>query len=128
MAAATLSARYYQRSLLADKAIDLVDEAAARLKMEITSAGRISMKSTARLTDRDGAAVAAKESNPASRERSNRKELADLKEEATGVECPMAEKDIITKIQTIKEEIDCNIEISKRNATTQPQRSRSTAS
>ncbi|CCH65379.1 ClpB protein [Richelia intracellularis HM01] len=37
VAAATLSARYISERFLPDKAIDLVDEAAAQLKMEITS-------------------------------------------------------------------------------------------
>ena len=44
MAAATLSNRYISERFLPDKAIDLVDEAAARLRTEIDSMPTVRMK------------------------------------------------------------------------------------
>ena len=51
VAAAVLSTRFIADRFLPDKAIDLVDESAARLKMEITSNRRRSMKSIARFSN-----------------------------------------------------------------------------
>ena len=47
MAAATLSDRYIADRFLPDKAIDLVDEAAAKLRIDATSARRSSTSSPA---------------------------------------------------------------------------------
>ncbi|MEO5365248.1 MAG: ATP-dependent chaperone ClpB [Magnetococcus sp. WYHC-3] len=81
VAAATLSARYISDRFLPDKAIDLVDEAAARLRMEITSKPQA-------LDDLDRQilrleierAALGKEHDPASRER-----LRRLEEELAGL-------------------------------------------
>lgn len=110
VAAAALSTRYISDRFLPDKAIDLVDEAAAKLKMEITSKPEeldrvdreILQLEMERLSLR-------KESDPASRERLERieKELADLKEEQSSLNAQwQAEKDVIDNIQKLKEEID----------------------
>ncbi|MEB3282017.1 MAG: ATP-dependent chaperone ClpB [Lyngbya sp.] len=116
VAAATLSTRYISDRFLPDKAIDLVDEAAAKLKMEITSKPeeldeidrKILQLEMERLSLR-------KESDPASLERLEKleKDLADLKEEQHALNAQWdAEKNVITHIQSIKEEIDrVNIEI-----------------
>ena len=116
VAAATLSNRYISDRFLPDKAIDLVDEAAARLKMEITSKPEELDEIDRKILQMEMERLSLeKESNAASRERLARleKELADLKEEQRGLNTQwQSEKDIISKIQTIKEEIDrLNVEI-----------------
>jgi len=89
VAAAVLSHRYITDRYLPDKAIDLVDEAAARLHMEATSAPAALDEVRRRIMqleiEREGLR---KEKDPASRERLQRleKELADLKEEAARLE------------------------------------------
>jgi ATPases with chaperone activity, ATP-binding subunit len=61
VAAATLSTRYISDRFLPDKAIDLVDEAAAKLKMEITfQAGRTRRNRPQDFAARNGKTVAAK--------------------------------------------------------------------
>lgn len=116
VAAATLSARYISDRFLPDKAIDLVDEAAARLKMEITSKPEELDEIDRKILQLEMERLSLqKESDPASKERLERleKELADLKEEQRTLNSQwQSEKDIINKIQAIKEEIDrVNVEI-----------------
>jgi ATP-dependent Clp protease ATP-binding subunit ClpB len=116
VAAATLSNRYISDRFLPDKAIDLVDEAAARLKMEITSKPEELDEIDRKILQLEMEKLSLqKESDPASRERLERleKELADLKEDQRTLSTQwQSEKDIITKIQSIKEEIDrVNLEI-----------------
>lgn len=116
VAAATLSSRYISDRFLPDKAIDLVDEAAARLKMEITSKPEELDEIDRKILQLEMERLSLqKESNVASRERRERleRELADLKEKQRALSAQwQSEKDIITKIQSIKEEIDrVNVEI-----------------
>ena len=116
VAAATLSNRYISDRFLPDKAIDLVDEAAARLKMEITSKPEELDEIDRKILQLEMEKLSLqKESDPASRERLERleKELADLKEDQRTLSVQwQSEKGIITKIQSIKEEIDrVNLEI-----------------
>ncbi len=116
VAAATLSNRYISDRFLPDKAIDLVDEAAARLKMEITSKPEELDEIDRKILQLEMEKLSLqKESDAASRERLERleKELADLKEEQYTLKAQwQSEKDIITKIQSAKEEIDrVNLEI-----------------
>jgi ATP-dependent Clp protease ATP-binding subunit ClpB len=116
VAAATLSNRYISDRFLPDKAIDLIDEAAARLKMEITSKPEELDEIDRKILQLEMEKLSLqKESDPASRERLERleKELADLKEDQRTLSTQwQSEKDIITKIQSIKEEIDrVNLEI-----------------
>jgi ATP-dependent Clp protease ATP-binding subunit ClpB len=116
VAAATLSNRYISDRFLPDKAIDLVDEAAARLKMEITSKPEELDEIDRKILQLEMEKLSLqKESDLASRERLERleKELADLKEEQRTLNAQwQSEKDVITKIQSIKEEIDrVNLEI-----------------
>ncbi|MCD7456900.1 Chaperone protein ClpB3, chloroplastic [Datura stramonium] len=114
--AAILSDRYISGRFLPDKAIDLVDEAAAKLKMEITS------KPTA--LDEINRAVLKLEmerlsltndTDRASKDRLNRleTELSLLKErQAELTEQWEHEKTVMTRIQSVKEEIDrVNLEI-----------------
>jgi ATP-dependent Clp protease ATP-binding subunit ClpB len=116
VAAATLSTRYISDRFLPDKAIDLVDEAAARLKMEITSKPEELDEIDRKILQLEMEKLSLqKESDRASRERLERleKELADLKEEQRTLNTQwQSEKDIINQIQSVKEEIDrVNIEV-----------------
>mgnify|MGYP006268108285 CR=1 FL=1 len=116
VAAATLSTRYISDRFLPDKAIDLVDEAAAKLKMEITSKPEELDEVDRKILQLEMERLSLqKESDTASQERLERleKELADLKEEQSALNAQwQSEKDVIDHIQGIKEEIDrVNIEI-----------------
>ncbi|KAJ0232569.1 Chaperone protein ClpB3 [Hirschfeldia incana] len=114
--AAILSDRYISGRFLPDKAIDLVDEAAAKLKMEITS------KPTA-LDELDRAVIKLEmerlsltnDTDKASRERLSRieTELLSLKEkQAELTEQWEHERSVMSRLQSIKEEIDrVNLEI-----------------
>ncbi|HEY9853750.1 MAG TPA: ATP-dependent chaperone ClpB [Leptolyngbyaceae cyanobacterium] len=116
VAAATLSTRYISDRFLPDKAIDLMDEAAARLKMEITSKPEELDEIDRKILQLEMEKLSLqKETDVASRERLEKleKELADLKEEQRALSAQwQSEKDVIVDIQTIKEEIDrVNVEI-----------------
>ncbi|MHC5853305.1 ATP-dependent chaperone ClpB [Nostoc sp.] len=116
VAAAVLSSRYISDRFLPDKAIDLVDEAAARLKMEITSKPEELDEIDRKILQLEMEKLSLKkESDAASRERLERleKEIADLKEEQKTLNTQwQSEKDIIDKIQSLKKEIErVNLEI-----------------
>jgi ATP-dependent Clp protease ATP-binding subunit ClpB len=116
VAAATLSNRYISDRFLPDKAIDLVDEAAAKLKMEITSKPEELDEVDRKILQLEMEKLSLeRESGMASRERLERleRELADLKESQSSLNAQwQAEKDVIVEIQKLKEEIDrVNIEI-----------------
>ncbi|MBE9006607.1 ATP-dependent chaperone ClpB [Fortiea sp. LEGE XX443] len=116
VAAAQLSGRYISDRFLPDKAIDLVDEAAARLKMEITSKPEELDEIDRKILQLEMEKLSLqKESDAASRERLGRleKEIADLKEEQRTLSTQwQSEKDIINKIQSVKKEIErVNLEI-----------------
>jgi ATP-dependent Clp protease ATP-binding subunit ClpB len=116
VAAATLSNRYISDRFLPDKAIDLVDEAAAKLKMEITSKPDELDEVDRKILQLEMERLSLKkESDMASRDRLERldKELADLKEDQRALSSQwQAEKDIINQVQALKEEIDrVNLEI-----------------
>jgi ATP-dependent Clp protease ATP-binding subunit ClpB len=116
VAAATLSTRYISDRFLPDKAIDLVDEAAARLKMEITSKPEELDEIDRKILQLEMERLSLqKESDRASIERLERleRELADLKEDQRALNAQwQSEKDVIERIQGIKEEIDrVNVEI-----------------
>ena len=116
VAAATLSNRYISDRFLPDKAIDLVDESAARLKMEITSKPEELDEIDRKILQLEMERLSLeKEVDPASRERLERleKELADLKEDQTTLNAQwQSEKEILDGIQSVKEEIDrVNVEI-----------------
>jgi ATP-dependent Clp protease ATP-binding subunit ClpB len=116
VAAATLSTRYISDRFLPDKAIDLVDEAAAKLKMEITSKPEELDEIDRKILQLEMERLSLqKESDPASIERLEKLEqdLANLKEQQRTLNAQWdAEKNVITQIQSIKEKIDrVNIEI-----------------
>jgi ATP-dependent Clp protease ATP-binding subunit ClpB len=110
VAAASLSNRYITARQLPDKAIDLIDEAASRLRMEIDSSP-VEIDELRRTIDRMTMQALAleKETDPASQERSNRlqAELADAKEELRGLEARWeAEKSGLNRVGDLKVEID----------------------
>jgi ATP-dependent Clp protease ATP-binding subunit ClpB len=116
VAAATLSTRYISDRFLPDKAIDLVDEAAAKLKMEITSKPEELDEIDRKILQLEMERLSLqKESDRASQDRLVRleKELADWKEQQSALNAQwQSEKQVIDQIQTIKEEIDrANIEV-----------------
>ncbi|MEO1122605.1 MAG: ATP-dependent chaperone ClpB [Cyanobacteria bacterium J06639_16] len=116
VAAATLSTRYISDRFLPDKAIDLVDESAAKLKMEITSKPEELDEVDRKILQLEMEKLSLqKETDTGSLDRLGRleKELADLKEDQRGLNAQwQSEKDIIDHIQSTKEEIDrVNIEI-----------------
>ena len=118
VAAATLSTRYISDRFLPDKAIDLVDEAAAKLKMEITSKPEELDEVDRKVLQLEMERLSLqKETDRASRDRLERieKELADLKEEQIALNAQwQAEKDVIDHIQKLKEELDrLNVEIAQ---------------
>ncbi|MBX7245968.1 MAG: ATP-dependent chaperone ClpB [Candidatus Sumerlaeaceae bacterium] len=110
VAAATLSNRYITDRFLPDKAIDLVDEAASRLHMELTSRPEELDEVKRRVIQLQvEAAALRKEGDKASKERLKKleKELADLEEEERGLEAQWsAEKQIGDKIADVKKAMD----------------------
>ncbi|MGQ9517528.1 MAG: ATP-dependent Clp protease ATP-binding subunit, partial [Anaerolineae bacterium] len=110
IAAAVLSHRYISDRFLPDKAIDLVDEAAARLRMEIDSMPAELDEIERRIMQLEIERQAlSKETDPASRERLQRleKELADLREQRDTLRVHwQQEKEIIQNIRRIKTQIE----------------------
>jgi ATP-dependent Clp protease ATP-binding subunit ClpB len=110
VAAATLSTRYISDRFLPDKAIDLVDESAAKLKMEITSKPEELDEIDRKILQLEMERLSLqKESDRASQDRLGRleKELGDWKEQQSSLNAQwQAEKQVIDKIQTVKEEIE----------------------
>ena len=116
VAAATLSTRYISDRFLPDKAIDLVDEAAAKLKMESTSKPEELDEIDRKILQLEMERLSLqKESDYGSRERLSKieRELADLKEDQSGLNAQwQAEKTVLDQRKTLKEEIDrINVEI-----------------
>ncbi|MEG4343328.1 ATP-dependent chaperone ClpB [Microcoleus sp. A003_D6] len=116
VAAATLSTRYISDRFLPDKAIDLMDEAAAKLKMEITSKPEELDEIDRKVLQLEMERLSLqKESNAASIDRLERleKDLGNLKEQQSALNAQwQSEKGVIGSIQNIKEQIDkVNIEI-----------------
>ena len=110
VAAAVLSDRYITGRQLPDKAIDLIDESASRLRIEIDSMPEEIDELTRRKIQIEIEREALKkESDPASRERlrSLEKELADLVEQIDALTARWnLEKDAIAAIRTIKGRIE----------------------
>ncbi len=106
VAAATLSSRYIPDRQLPDKAIDLIDEAASRLRMEIDSLPqeldeserairRLEIEATALKKESDAGSVA--------RLKTLEKELKGLKEKAADLRGHWTkEKDLITKLRQVQ--------------------------
>jgi ATP-dependent Clp protease ATP-binding subunit ClpB len=110
VAAAVLSQRYITDRFLPDKAIDLVDEAAAKLRTEIDSMpAELDEKLRRRMQLEIERQALKKETDEASRERLARidKEIADLKDDADALQAQwQAEKEGVQKLRGIREEIE----------------------
>jgi ATP-dependent Clp protease ATP-binding subunit ClpB len=123
IAAATLSQRYIADRRLPDKAIDLIDEAAARLRTEIDSKPQ-------ELDEVDRAIMQLeierealkKEKDKASKERLEKlvQELSDLKEKSKGLTTRwQTEKEAISELRSLKEKLEqtnIDIERAERNS------------
>lgn len=110
IAAATLSNRYIADRQLPDKAIDLIDEAAARLRTEIDSKPQALDEVDRQILQLEIERQALqKEKDKASKERLQRleKEQADLQEQANLLHaCWGNEKEAISSLQSTKEKIE----------------------
>jgi ATP-dependent Clp protease ATP-binding subunit ClpB len=111
VAAAVLSHRYIGDRFLPDKAIDLVDEAAARIRMQIDSMPQPIDEIERRLMQLqiERVSVARDQDDPVARERLGKidSELAELKERSAVLKTQwQAEKGGITRIGKIKEELE----------------------
>ncbi|MDI3384679.1 ATP-dependent chaperone ClpB [Streptomyces sp. B-S-A8] len=110
VAAATLSDRYITSRFLPDKAIDLVDEAASRLRMEIDSSP-VEIDELQRSVDRlrmEELALS-RETDQASKERLEklRRDLADREEELRGLTARWEkEKTSLNRVGELKEKLD----------------------
>ena len=110
VAAATLSSRYLTDRRLPDKAIDLIDEAASKLRMEIDSRpadiDQVERKITQEEIERE---ALRKEQDPASKKRLLKidKSLADLRKRSGALKVRwQREKEVISHIRAIKEQIE----------------------
>ncbi|MBX9681532.1 MAG: ATP-dependent chaperone ClpB [Gemmataceae bacterium] len=110
VAAAVMSNRYISDRFLPDKAIDLIDEAAAKLRTEIDSMpaelDELHRKTMQLQIERE---ALRKETDPASRDRLAKleKELADVKEKADALRAQWdAEKGGVQNLRTLKEQIE----------------------
>ncbi|MCD6207377.1 MAG: ATP-dependent chaperone ClpB [Methanosarcinales archaeon] len=121
VSAAVLSNRYISDRFLPDKAIDLVDEAAARIRTEIDSMPTELDEIRRRIMQLEIEREALrKESDKASKERleSLERELADLKSDSDSMNAQwQAEKDAISRMREVKREIEdvkVQIELAER--------------
>ncbi|MDR3689200.1 MAG: ATP-dependent chaperone ClpB [Fimbriimonas sp.] len=110
VAAASLSSRYISGRFLPDKAIDLMDEAASRLKIEIDSVpaeiDEVERQIIQLEIDRE---ALKKESDAASKERleATERRLAELGEKQSGLRAVwLREKEEIEKVRSLKQEMD----------------------
>jgi ATP-dependent Clp protease ATP-binding subunit ClpB len=110
VAAAILSNRYISDRFLPDKAIDLVDEAAAKLRTEIdslpTELDEISRRIMQLEIERE---ALKKEKDDVSRERLKKieKELADLKADSAGLQAQwQTEKEGVQKLRALREQVE----------------------
>jgi ATP-dependent Clp protease ATP-binding subunit ClpB len=118
VAAAVMSNRYISDRFLPDKAIDLVDEAAAKLRTEIDSMpselDEILRRTMQLEIERE---ALRKENDDVSRERLAKleKELADLKEQSSALKAQWQnEKDAVQKLRTLRQQLEeTRLEIEK---------------
>jgi ATP-dependent Clp protease ATP-binding subunit ClpB len=111
VAAATLSHRYITDRFLPDKAIDLIDEAASRLRIELTSMPQEIDELTRRLTQLqiEEQALQKEKDNPATKTRFDavRAQISELQEEISGLKAQWeSEKAVINDINETKKKLD----------------------
>ena len=119
VAAAVLSNRYISNRFLPDKAIDLVDEAASRIRVQLDSLPEEIDELERKITQLEIEKQALKkEKDPASTDRLQKieKELAGLKEKSQTLKMQWKrEKDIIDQISRLKEQRDV-LKVEEQNA------------
>lgn len=107
VAAVQLSSRYITDRFLPDKAIDLMDEAAAKLRMEVDSVPEELDEKSRRIAQLEIEREAIKRENDKVKEEELSKEISNLKEEEKALKAKwQSEKDIVNKIQQNKVEIE----------------------
>ena len=107
ISAVELSKRYISDRFLPDKAIDLMDEAASKLRMEINSKPEELDKLDRKIMQLEIELAAIKREGDTKKIEELEKELADLKEERNQIYTKWKEeKDLVDNIQNIKKEID----------------------
>ena len=107
IAAVQLSSRYISDRFLPDKAIDLMDEAAARLRMQMNSVPESLDEVSRRIKQLEIEREAIKRENDQQKLEQLSKEIADLKEEETKQKAQWeSEKEQINKIQQNKIDIE----------------------
>jgi len=107
IAAVQLSSRYITDRFLPDKAIDLMDEAAARLRIQVDSVPESLDEISRRIKQLEIEREAIKRENDKPKLESLNKEIADLKEEENKQKAQwQTEKDLVNKIQQNKIDIE----------------------
>jgi ATP-dependent Clp protease ATP-binding subunit ClpB len=107
IAAVQLSGRYITDRFLPDKAIDLMDEAAAKLRMEVDSVPEELDEKSRRIKQLEIEREAIRRENDKDKETLLSKEISDLKEEEKAMKAKwQSEKDVINKIQQNKIDIE----------------------
>ena len=107
IAAVKLSERYISDRFLPDKAIDLMDEAAAKLRMERDSLPEELDEKTRRLAQLEIEREAIKRENDEDKLSQLNKEIADLQEEVSQYKSKwQSEKELVNKIQQNKQQIE----------------------
>ena len=107
IAAVKLSERYISDRFLPDKAIDLMDEAAAKLRMERDSLPEELDEKTRRLAQLEIEREAIKRENDEDKLAQLNKEIADLQEEVSQYKSKwQSEKELVNKIQQNKQQIE----------------------
>lgn len=107
VAAVQLSSRYITDRFLPDKAIDLMDEAAAKLRMEVDSVPEELDEKSRRIAQLEIEREAIKRENDKQKEEDLSKQIINLKEEEKALKAKwQSEKDVVNKIQQNKIEIE----------------------
>ncbi|WP_108823292.1 ATP-dependent chaperone ClpB [Dysgonomonas sp. Marseille-P4361] len=107
IAAVQLSSRYITDRFLPDKAIDLMDEAAAKLRMEVDSVPEELDEKSRRIKQLEIEREAIRRENDKPKEEELSKQISALKEEETELKAKwQSEKEVINKIQQNKIEIE----------------------
>jgi ATP-dependent Clp protease ATP-binding subunit ClpB len=107
IAAVELSQRYITDRFLPDKAIDLIDEAAAKLRMEINSKPQELDEIERRIMQLEIEREAIKRENNTTKLEELNKEISELTEERNNLTAKwQSEKDVVEKIQTAKSSIE----------------------
>jgi ATP-dependent Clp protease ATP-binding subunit ClpB len=118
VAAATLSHRYITDRFLPDKAIDLIDEAASRLRIELTSMPQEIDQLQRRMTQLQIEKQAlSREDNPVSKQRLGEieSEISELQEQIAGLRAKWeSEKGVITQISSLKAKLEETREATNR--------------